>query len=94
MIFAHSIISGYICMQGSFIFHISLLVAMLIFVRVPPAEDLAQAFPGEESWARWWYELNAALHGILAVIHILTITDALDSVPAFVMSTQLFAVLF
>ena len=32
MIFSHNMISGYLCMQGSFMYHIPMLIAMLWWV--------------------------------------------------------------
>ena len=48
MIYTHSILGGYICLKGSFVFHIPMLIAMLIFIKVPDLNLLAVAYPGAE----------------------------------------------
>ena len=70
MIFAHSIISGYICLQGSFVFHIPMLIAMVQFVSVPPLDVRKEAFPGEEIYVMYWYWFAVGLHGVLAFNHL------------------------
>ena len=81
MIFVHSIISGYICLQGSFVIHIPMFLAMLNFVEVPDRCDLVLGFPRNEDVSRWtgpehieaWYKFCLALHAILALIHLASI---------------------
>jgi hypothetical protein len=43
MIYSHNMISGYLCLQGSFMFHLPMLISMW-FIEVPPEESLKEAF--------------------------------------------------
>ena len=84
MIFVHSIVSGYICLQGTMAFHIGMLAAMIVFVPVPPKEEIEALFPAQEicttgcayefledqNWAVWWFYYAIGMHGILALIHL------------------------
>ena len=89
MIFTHSIISGYICLQGSLVIHIPMIVAMLIFVKIPNICELKAAFPGKdeinEEWympditIENWYMANIAMHGVLAFCHIICLDKNLKT---------------
>ena len=69
MIFAHSIISGYVTLQGSANVHIPMLLAMMFFVRIPSDEEIVDVFP--ESVVAWFY-FAAAMHVILGVLNLVT----------------------
>ena len=68
MIYTHSILGGYICLKGSFVFHIPMLIAMLIFIRIPDEKFLDEAYPGRSYLAFYWYVITAALHGLFIII--------------------------
>ena len=103
MIFVHSIISGYICLQGSFVIHIPMFLAMLHFVKVPDECDLITGFPGgaeslliEPKYIQAWYIFCLTMHGVLAFTHIASIflEEEIDLYAASgFMSFQLAAVL-
>ena len=48
MIQIFNLLSGYQSIVGTVYFHIPMLLAMLIFVRIPDDDDLSQAFPHDE----------------------------------------------
>ena len=49
MIYTHTILGGYVCLKGSFMFHIPMLIAMLIFIKVPDDNNMLQkAYPAVE----------------------------------------------
>ena len=70
MIFSHNMISGYLCMQGSFMYHIPMLIAMLWWVKIPSVADLRLAFLDEGKDAIYWFWLTALLHLFLALLHL------------------------
>ena len=70
MIYSHTMMSGYLCLQGSYMFHIPMLIAMLIFVRVPQAEDQELAFPEEGNWLTYWYWGAVTMHVCLSVTNL------------------------
>ena len=70
MIFSHNIISGYLCMQGSFMYHLPMLIAMLWWVDIPNDQDLRLAFQDMDTQAVAWFYIQAFLHLFLAVLHI------------------------
>ena len=75
MINTTSLVSGYIYLQGNFTLHLPLMIALLVFVKVPSEGDLNDAFPGDEDLAQIWYPYAIALHGYLAVIQFSTMLD-------------------
>ena len=93
MIFVHSIISGYISLQGSFTYHIPMFIAMLVFIKVPEQEELALAFPGEEETCRIWYICAACMHLLLSVIHMIQVFSLEEYFLSSFMSIQLVSVL-
>ena len=66
MIFAHSIISGYVSLQGSATMHLPMLFAMLVFVDIPNEEN-SEVFP---DGVKTWYYFAAAMHLICSVLHL------------------------
>ena len=62
--------SGYLCLQGSYLFHIPMLIAMLVFVRIPEVEDQELAFPEEGNWVTLWYWAAVTMHVCLSVTNI------------------------
>ena len=71
MIYSHTMMSGYLTLQGSYMFHIPMLIAMLIFIRVPSEEDLEVAFPEQSSSAAIWYWYAVGMHFVLALMQML-----------------------
>ena len=72
MIFAHSIISGYVTLQGSANVHIPMLLAMMFFVRIPSDEEIVDVFPQE---IVAWFYFAAAMHVILGFLNLITWLD-------------------
>ena len=66
MINAYAILTGYVALRGSMAIHLSMLLAMIIFVRVPGTDDLETSFPG----GRLWYVFAAFMHLLLALLHL------------------------
>ena len=98
MIFAHSIISGYVTLQGSATVHLPMFFAMMLFVTpLPNNEDLNTAFSEEDlPWrVEDWFVFAAFMHVILSLVHISTLLpDSLDDeYPSTFRSLQLFSVL-
>ena len=79
MIHAYAILTGYIALRGSSVIHFSMLVAMIVFVRIPPDEELLIAFPGGEAW--YFYALF--MHLILGFLHFTTMIQTIDAVETF-----------
>ena len=93
MIFTHSIISGYVVMQGNYAMHIPMLVTMIYFVKdqIPSEECQMMIF---ETRLEPWLMFSAAMHIYLAFMSILRVfTDVVDKFPGCFKSTQLVAVL-
>ena len=89
MIYNVSILQGYTALIGSSLIHIPMLIAQLVFVRLPGEyEDYYDVFPE----APYWYVLSAFMHVILAVIHILTIFTDLKHGALYLDSARLLSV--
>ena len=78
MIYSHSVLGGYVCLKGSYMFHVPMLLAMLIFIKIPNDSVLAAAYPGEHSIVFYWYWVTIALHGLFSIMDLIYITN-LDS---------------
>ena len=55
-------------------------------------DELEQAFPGESYWAVRWYWFSIGIHGIMAIIAILSYVD-MDAYASIFNITQMIAVL-
>ena len=71
MIYSHSMMSGYLCLMGSYMFHIPMLIAMLIFIRIPPEADMQATFPENARTAVTWYWFALIMHVFLTAMHII-----------------------
>ena len=49
MIYSHNMISGYLCLQGSFMYHLPMLIAMLVYIRIPEEDALRDTFPSQDT---------------------------------------------
>ena len=71
MIYAHNMISGYLCLQGSVMFHLPMLISMAVFIRIPPEQNLLEAFGTEYvDIAFYWYWFALSMHAVLAAFHL------------------------
>ena len=69
MIYNVSILQGYTALIGTSAVHIPMLIAQLVFVRLPGEyEDYYDVFPE----APYWYYFAAFMHVVLAFIHFTT----------------------
>ena len=72
MIFAFSVLSGYISMRGSFVVHVPMGISMLLFYipglfgSLPSDEEMEWATPGGHRWAVF----GLIMHAMLACMHI------------------------
>ena len=73
MIYNHSILGGYVCLKGSYMFHIPMFAAMLIFIEVPDESILAAAYPGGNRLVPFWYYTTAILHLLFSLMDLLYI---------------------
>ena len=71
MIYTHSILGGYACMRGSYVYHIPMLASMLYFIQIPDENDLKLAYAQEYREAFLWYWFTAFLHGLLAILDVI-----------------------
>ena len=68
MIQSFNLLSGYQSIVGTALYHIPMLIAMLLYIRVPSEEELELAFP-QESWlVNLWYYFCLVLHGLLTFV--------------------------
>lgn len=63
MIHAVSVLKAYTALRGTYVYHLPMAIAMLIFIRIP---DNIETFPG----ALWWYITSVFLHFLLTFIHL------------------------
>ena len=95
MIFNHSILSGYIVIQGSYVIHIPMLVAIYLFVQetVPSDEHVRSTlFRGD---VIGWYYLAISMHFLLAFLSMIKIHSDhwYDTFPGTYKSVQVISVL-
>ena len=75
MIYNHSILGGYVCLKGSYMFHMPMLIAMLIFIKVPDDSILAEAYPTGHRLVPFWYYSTAVLHFLFSFMDFLFISS-------------------
>ena len=68
MIQTFNILSGYQSIVGTALYHIPMLVAMLLFIRIPSRDELEQVFIGESLYVIFWYYFCLSLHGLLTFV--------------------------
>ena len=71
MIYTSSILGGYVCLKGTFVFHIPMLIAMLIFIKIPDDKYLSAAYSERYLLAFYWYLITAVLHGLFIIIDLI-----------------------
>ena len=90
MIFAHSILSGYMVLQGSYVVHIPMLITMLLLVRdmIPTDDEVVQVmFRGS---VIPWFWCAVTMHILLGLLSILKVfTGFADSFQSGFKSIQL-----
>ena len=95
MIYAYSVISGYISLRGNFSVHFPMFVAMLIFVnpykadQLPDNEDLDWATPGGRLWAIY----GLWIHLILGLLHFMVLLNMPESTEVFRLVVQIIGVI-
>ena len=62
MIHAVSVLKAYTALRGTYVYHLPMAIAMLIFIRIPDNDT----FPG----ALYWYITSVFLHFLLTFIHL------------------------
>ena len=91
MIHTHSIISGYIVLQGNFAFHIPMLIVMWM-VTIPSTKERENAFYRENdlTLVTKWFEvthcfvLAGLMHVVLSLINMFSfLTPIPDAYPSF-----------
>ena len=56
-------------------FHIPMLLAMLIFIKIPDDTVLEAAYPGEHKIVFYWYWVAITLHGLFSIMDLMYITS-------------------
>ena len=67
MIFTTNILSGYQSINGSYLFHLPMLLTMCLFIRIP-YDDIDRAFPEETHLVIFWYWFTIFLHLMLGLL--------------------------
>ena len=67
MIFTTNILSGYQSINGSYLFHLPMLLTMCLFIRIP-YDDIDIAFPEETHLVIFWYWGTIFLHSWLGIL--------------------------
>ena len=66
MIYADSILNGYICLRGTLFLHFPMFIAMIVFIQIP-SDDINVIFAAP--WVHVWYYISLFLHFFIAILH-------------------------
>ena len=83
MIYAYSVLTGYVTMRGSMFVHLPMFIAMMAFLspiwKKPGEEGYQLPLPEEMEWqaasASFWIVYGTWIHFILATLHFLSFTQ-------------------
>ena len=95
MIYAFSVLEGYVSMRGSAMLHIPMFIVMLLWINpyvgegVPERQDLDWATPGANLWAKY----GLVIHAVLGILQGLVYFNPTDGYKIYIQSAQIVGVI-
>ena len=66
MIYAWNVLKAYTALRGTYVYHLPMAIAMLVFIRIPRGGNYDVEFP--LAWV--WYTTSVVLHFLQSFIHL------------------------